>query len=132
MDTHTNTDTNNPINHTHSAEDLQVIKDEKICNLSYLPVSNENLDISIDKDETHIDRLNNLYGNITRFSNRIKDHIVLNEYLSFLNCINLNDSDYTDELNLIFRSIYHLPTIQLLYLYSFLQIFMHFMLHFTR
>jgi hypothetical protein len=33
MDTHTNTDTNNPINHTHSEEDLQIIKDEKIIDL---------------------------------------------------------------------------------------------------
>ena len=33
MDTHTNTDTNNPINHTHSAEDLQIIQDEKIIDL---------------------------------------------------------------------------------------------------
>ncbi len=33
MDTHTNTDTNNPINHTLSAEDLQIIKDEKIIDL---------------------------------------------------------------------------------------------------
>jgi len=33
MDTHTNTDTNNPINHTHSAEDLQSIQDEKILDL---------------------------------------------------------------------------------------------------
>lgn len=33
MDTHTNTDTNNPINDTLSAEDLQVIQDEKILDL---------------------------------------------------------------------------------------------------
>ena len=33
MDTHTNTDTNNPINHTHTEEDLQVIQDEKILDL---------------------------------------------------------------------------------------------------
>ena len=33
MDTHTNTDTNNPINHTLSDEDLQIIKDEKILDL---------------------------------------------------------------------------------------------------
>lgn len=33
MDTHTNTDTNNPINHTLSAEDLQIIQDEQILDL---------------------------------------------------------------------------------------------------
>lgn len=33
MDTHTNTDTNNPINDTLSAEDLQIIKDEQIIDL---------------------------------------------------------------------------------------------------
>ena len=33
MDTHTNTDKSNPINHNHSDEDLQAIKDEKIIDL---------------------------------------------------------------------------------------------------
>ena len=91
---------------------IDVIKDDKICNLSYLPVSSENLDIS--SNETH----NKLYDNIKRFKNNIKDHIVLSEYLTFLNCIKLNESEFTNELNLIFRNIYHLPTLQLLYLYS--------------
>ena len=33
MDTHTQNNLNNPINHTHSEEDLQIIKDEKIIDL---------------------------------------------------------------------------------------------------
>ena len=33
MDTHTQHDHNNPINHTHSVEDLQIIRDEEIITL---------------------------------------------------------------------------------------------------
>ncbi len=110
MDTHINTDTNNPINHTHSAEDLQSIKDEKILDLldclSYDYFADSISDYLSNKED--LTCINNIYDDLSD-NGYFNEEIIYYHYA--IKYLKDNDQSLTESLEIAEEYGYSLTNI---------------------